>query len=240
MTSELPPVEWTWLGRVRHRPIAALQEQLRAEVLAGSRADTLLLCEHDPVITLGRRGDQADILCSSEELVAAGIEVERASRGGEATYHGPGQLVGYPVMRLRRGVLAHLEAMAAGIVAWLAQQGITAEWRRHCPGVWVGPAKICAFGVHVRHGVAIHGFALNVTTDLQAFTKIVPCGIRDCAVTSVAALRGSAPPLEQVARALVPAFRESYGLRFVEREAAALAQLLDCKIEIGTDTMIKA
>jgi lipoate-protein ligase B len=206
-----------------------------------------LLCEHHPVITLGRRGRAEHILRSSEQLADAGIEVEMASRGGEVTYHGPGQLVGYPVFRLRGGVVAHLESMASGIVTVLAQLGVEAEWRRACPGVWVGDAKICAFGVHVRHGVAIHGFALNVCPDLDHFAAIVPCGMPDARVTSIVALRGQSPAPRQLVPALIAAFTRSFAHSFVEVQPSELAAALaveppdlDCKIEIETDTMIQA
>jgi lipoyl(octanoyl) transferase len=235
------------LGRVRYRPTVALQERLRAAILRGEPRQTLLLCEHHPVITLGRRGRAEHILRSSEQLAASGIEVEPASRGGEVTYHGPGQLVGYPVLRLRRGVVAHLEAMASGIVTVLAQLGIDAEWRRACPGVWVGDAKICAFGVHVRHGVAIHGFALNVSPDLDHFATIVPCGMPDAQVTSIAALLGQPPGPHQLVPGLIAAFTQTFVQTFVAVEpdqlTAALATEppdLDCKSEIETDTMIQA
>jgi lipoyl(octanoyl) transferase len=165
------------------------------------------MCEHDPVITLGRRTRPEHLLLQPDVLAERGIEVCHATRGGEATYLGPGQLVGYPVVRLRRGVLAHVEGMASAVIAVLKGLGIDGEWRRTLPGVWVGAAKICAFGVQVRHGVSIHGLALNVSTDLQAFSSIVPCGLRDARVTSVAQVLGANPPAlpelaEQLARSL--------------------------------------
>jgi lipoyl(octanoyl) transferase len=196
---------WRWLGRVPFAETAALQEQLREDVLAGHAPETLLLCEHDPVITLGRSADAANVLTSAEELARRGVAVHAASRGGDVTYHGPGQLVGYPIVRLRGGVVAHVEAMARGLTALLATFGIDARWRRDAPGLWIDrgeaspPAKICAFGVHVRRRVTIHGFALNVTTALDAFELIVPCGLAGTAVTSIAALTGEAPSVASLA-----------------------------------------
>jgi lipoate-protein ligase B len=141
------------------------------------------------------------VLAPPAELARREVTVSPASRGGDVTYHGPGQLVGYPILALRQGVVAHLEAMASGLAALLAELGITARWRRDAPGLWVdgagpagAPAKICAFGVHVRRRVSIHGFALNVTTDLSAFDLIVPCGLPDAAVTSIAALARAERP----------------------------------------------
>jgi lipoyl(octanoyl) transferase len=174
--------------------------------------ETLLLCEHDPVVTLGRHARAEHVLVPPEELARRGIEVRSASRGGDVTYHGPGQLVGYPIFRLRPGLLAHMQNMAAAIVEVLAALGICGQWRRDRPGVWVGEDKICAFGVHVRHRVAIHGFALNATTPAEAFAPIVPCGLSTGGVTSIARQRGDAPALPELARTTADAFARSFQL----------------------------
>ena len=214
---------WRWLGRVPFGPTVALQERLREDVLAGRGPETLILCEHDPVVTLGRSARPANVLAPPAELARRGIAVHAASRGGDVTYHGPGQLVGYPILELRGGVVGHLEAMASGLAELLAELGIAARWRRDAPGLWVdhagpagAPAKICAFGVHVRRRVAIHGFALNVTTDLSAFGLIVPCGLSGAAVTSVAALGGesNAPMLAALATRAADMLGRAYGVRF--------------------------
>jgi lipoate-protein ligase B len=189
-------------------------------VLGDRGPEALLLCEHDPVVTLGRSARAAHVLAPREELERRGITVCRASRGGDVTYHGPGQLVGYPILRLRGGVVGHLEAMASGVAALLAELGIAAAWRRDAPGLWVEqrggrPAKICAFGVNVHRRVAIHGFALNVTTELEAFDVIVPCGLRDAAVTSIAALTPTpAPALPALAARAAEMLGAAYGVRF--------------------------
>jgi lipoyl(octanoyl) transferase len=201
-----------WLGRVPFDHTAALQERLRTDILGGRGPETLLLCEHDPVITLGRSADRRNVLASPEELGRRGIAVRQASRGGDVTYHGPGQLVGYPVFRLRPGLVGHMEKMAAAIVEVLADLGISSRWRRDLPGVWVGEEKVCAFGVHVRHRVAIHGFALNATTPPDAFSAIVPCGLSTGGVTSIARLRGRAPALEELAGAAARAVERSFGV----------------------------
>ncbi len=215
--SEPPPASWAWLGRVPFAAAAALQERLRAEILAGVRSDVLLLCEHDPVISLGRSAEAKHVVASETQLREHGITVVSASRGGDVTYHGPGQLVGYPIFRLRRGVLAHLEAMAAGIIAVLADEGIAATWRRACPGVWVGDDKICAFGVNVHRRVAIHGFALNISPDLEGFRTIVPCGLTSGGVTSVGKVRGRATvqPADWAPR-VADAFARSFALPMIE------------------------
>ena len=125
--------------------------------------------------------------------------VEQASRGGDVTYHGPGQLVGYPVVRLRGGVVSHMTAMARAIGRVVAELGVATEFRRDAPGLWTNDEKLCAFGVHIRSRVAIHGFALNVTTDLEAFNLIVPCGLVGARVTSLERLGVAPPPLEILA-----------------------------------------
>lgn len=170
------------------------------------------------MITLGRSARPAHVLGDEAELGRRGISVERASRGGDVTYHGPGQLVGYPIVRLDRGVVAHFHAMAEGLIEVLAGLGVAAEWRRHAPGLWVrgaaGDAKICAFGVNVQHRVAIHGFALNSTVDLAAFGLIVPCGLAGAAVTSIERLIGRPPSIDELAMRVAAAFGRSFGRAF--------------------------
>jgi lipoyl(octanoyl) transferase len=213
--------EWAWLGRVPFPQALRLQERLRAEVVAGGAPETLLLLEHERVITLGRHAQPANVLASREQLAKDGISVVPTSRGGDVTFHGPGQLVGYPVFRLPGGIKAHVTAMADGIVATLAELDIVAEWRASRPGIWVGSDKICAVGVHVRRHVAMHGFALNASVDLAGFRDIVPCGLANAGVTSIARLRGSAPELVDLAARVAHAFARSFGIRMVKIPAAS-------------------
>ena len=223
---------WAWLGRVPYAATAALQEKLRQQVASGDAPETLLLLEHEPVITLGRSADAAHVLASPAALARRGIAVHQASRGGDVTYHGPGQLVGYPIVRLRGGIVAHLGAMADGLGAALAAHGITARWNRDAPGLWVAstdepaepPAKICAFGVHVRQRVAIHGFALNVTSDLDAFRLIVPCGLRDARVTSMKRLLGDQiPSVEALASGVALSLARAFGVPFARVDSDEVA-----------------
>jgi lipoate-protein ligase B len=204
-------MQWQWLGRVAHGDAVARMEALRARILDGDRAaETLLLCEHDPVITLGRRARAEHILASEAALAARGVTVVRASRGGDVTYHGPGQLVAYPVMQLRGGVVDHVCRLAKAAIAVADGFGIRARFDRARPGVWVGDAKLAAVGVHVHRRVAIHGLALNVTTSLDAFDLIVPCGLTGLAVTSIAAhCRQPPPSVEAVAARFAAAFDQS-------------------------------
>jgi lipoyl(octanoyl) transferase len=197
---------------------------LRAAIVAGEGPETLLLCEHDPVITLGRSARASNVLAPAAELARRGIAVERISRGGDVTFHGPGQLVGYPVVRLRGGVVDHMTAMARALIAVLAELGIEAGWRRDTPGLWVEGAKICAFGVNVHRRVAIHGFALNVAEESTSFglggfaspalPLIVPCGLHGARLTSVAEVTGSAPPVEKIAARVARALGAEIGVTF--------------------------
>jgi lipoate-protein ligase B len=209
-------IEWVWLGRRSYGRALALQERVHAEVTAGGAPETLLLLEHDPVITLGRHAEAAHVLASEEALDRAGIAVCGTARGGDVTYHGPGQLVGYPIFRLPRGIKAHVAAMAGAVVAVLADFGIEAEWRLAQPGVWVGDEKICAVGVQVRRRVAMHGFALNVHADLAGFRHIVPCGLPNAGVTSIGRLSPPAPALPVLAERLAAAFADAFQIATVK------------------------
>jgi lipoate-protein ligase B len=207
-------------------PAAALQEQLRADLLAGAGPETLLLLEHAPVVTLGRSAQPGNVHLSGAELARRGIDLVQASRGGDVTYHGPGQLVGYPIIRLRGGVVAHMTAMARAVAGVLAELGIEAHWRRDTPGLWVGDAKICAVGVHVRRRVAIHGFALNVAADLSGFDLIVPCGIAGVKTTSIEAQGTLPPPMEDLAARVAARLGPEIGVAF----ARQLAQV-NCNVD---------
>ena len=217
---------WRWLGRVAFSDAATLQESVRRDLLAGSGPQTLLLLEHDPVITLGRGADAANILAPESELARRGIHVHRASRGGDVTYHGPGQLVGYPIVRLGAGVRAHVERMAAAVADVLGGLGIAARYRNDAPGLWVDhdgrEAKICAFGINVHHRVTTHGFALNLDPDLGAFELIVPCGLAGRPATSVRAILGGAPAPEDLAAAVARALGARFGITFVPASGSEL------------------
>ena len=197
-------------------------------MLRADGPETLLLCEHDPVVTLGRSANPANVLASPADLARRGIDVHAASRGGDVTYHGPGQLVGYPIVRLRGGVVEHVTAMARAIASVLGDLGIDARWRRQTPGLWVDDhtdsgsgqrerAKICAFGVHVHRRVAIHGFALNVAGALEGFNLIVPCGLEASRTTSIAASLAngrSIPAMHVLASRIAAALGRELGATF--------------------------
>ncbi len=184
-----------WLGRVPYRAAWDLQRRLARARAAGRIGDHLLLLEHPAVLTLGRQADDVHVLAPPGLLEERGIEVLRVERGGEVTYHGPGQLVAYPVVHLaERGLLLrpYVRALEAAMAATCAAQGVTADRRDGHPGCWVDPEgplprKIGALGVRVERGVAYHGIALNVTTDLADFALIDPCGTPGLRSTSIAA-----------------------------------------------------
>lgn len=176
------------LGTVEYREALALQVDVRARVQQGESDGVLLLLEHPAVYTLGRRAAASDLPLGEDWYRARGIDVVRTDRGGRLTYHGPGQLVGYPIVRVAR-IPDHVCAMERAIVAALAGEGIQARGRDdegpQWTGVWVGDRKIASIGVHVSRGVAMHGFALNVDNDLQPFEWAVACGLPDTQMTSV-------------------------------------------------------
>ena len=189
------PLEASWLGRIDYREAWDLQRRLAAARAGDRIADQVLLLEHPAVLTIGRHGDERHVLASPAELAARGIEVIRVERGGEVTYHGPGQLVAYPILALsRRGLLLRplVRALEAAMVATCAAFGVEAARRDGHPGCWCdpdGPAprKIGALGIRVERGVTYHGIALNVAPDLADFELIDPCGMPGVASTSVAA-----------------------------------------------------
>jgi lipoyl(octanoyl) transferase len=172
------------LGRVPYAEGVALQDRIRTARQAGAIPDTLLLLEHHPVYTKGRRSQAADLPMGDDWYRAQGIEVEATSRGGRATYHGPGQLVGYPIVAIG-DVLAYLRRVESAVIAALRDEDVHAEVREGLTGVWVGERKIGSIGVHVSRGVTMHGFAVNVDCDLQPFEWIVPCGIDNVRMTSL-------------------------------------------------------
>jgi len=172
------------LGQVEYQAAVTLQEELRARVRSGEIGDVLLLLEHPPVYTRGRRSDDSEIPMGEEWYRARGVDVVQTNRGGKLTYHGPGQLVGYPIMRIV-DVIVYLRTMEDAISAALAGNGVSGGPREGLTGVWVQDRKIGSIGVHVSHGVTTHGFAINVDNDLEPFEWVVPCGISGVKMTSL-------------------------------------------------------
>jgi lipoyl(octanoyl) transferase len=210
------------LGRIDYASALDLQQRLVAERKLGEGADHLLLLEHPHVITMGRNGHETNLLASEEILRRAGISFFPTDRGGDVTYHGPGQLVGYPILDLRdwkRDVGAYVRGIEQTIIDTLANYGITAARIPKLTGVWVGERKIAAIGVHLSRWVTSHGFALNVSTDLSYFQYIVPCGLTK-PVTSMTAL-GVRATLEEVGEKLAGHFGRNFDCQMLvasERE----------------------
>ena len=187
------PLEIRRLGRVAYDQALVLQRQLVEERRAEAVPDLLLLVEHPPVLTLGVRGDggRSHILATPEALAASGIEVFETGRGGDITYHGPGQIVGYPIINLkpdRCDVHRYVRDLEEVLIRVAADYGISAKRIEGLTGVWVGEEKLAAIGVRISRWITSHGFALNHTTSLSHFDLIVPCGIADRGVTSLAKL----------------------------------------------------
>ena len=184
------------LGRRAYGEVLELQRALCRQRIAGEiDEDILLLVEHDPVVTLGRGTRAESLPLPRPELERRGVEVFEVERGGDVTFHGPGQLVGYPVMDLRQhreDLHWYLRRLEAGLIAGLGRLGVAAGPNPGLTGVWTGGRKIASIGIHVKQWVTFHGFALNVSTDLSYFDLIVPCGIRDVTMTSVAPELGRA------------------------------------------------
>lgn len=219
---------WRSLGLVSYGAGLEIQDRVAAERAVEARPDTLLLLEHPPTITLGRRAVDGDILWSRADLGRLGITVARVGRGGQATYHGPGQLVGYPIVRLGgggRGVRQFVDGIEAALIRAAGDFGVRAERRSGHPGVWVSGRKLASIGVEVRRGVSRHGFALNVDTDLSPFQTIVPCGVPGLALTDLSRASGSRVSLNAAIAAVLRAWQGPFGMieeESLDGEAAAI------------------
>lgn len=211
----MKPIEVRWLGRVEYGRALAIQEEA-ARRCAETGRETLLLLEHEPVFTLGRNAAREDILFTPERCAELGIGVYETDRGGKATYHGPGQLVGYPILDLspdRKDVKRYVRDLEETLIRLLALHGIAgtrSPLKERVTSVWVGNDKVAAIGVHLSRWITTHGFALNVTTNLEHFLGIIPCGITDGGVTSIERLTGEKLPVREVADAWLPGFLEIF------------------------------
>lgn len=218
-----------WLGRTGYLEAASLQHALVAERQAGRVPDLFLMLEHPPVITLGRGSHAEHLLASKETLAAASATVWETTRGGDITYHGPGQLVGYGILDLRqhgRDVGKYLRDLEEALIRTLGEYGLVAGRRAGMTGAWVADRKVAAIGVRAEKWVTAHGFALNVDPDLGHFDWIVPCGIREYGVGSIASLRSvPAPTLEEVAAVAARHLGEVFGLDLQPAPAGELASL---------------
>lgn len=214
------------LGRRPYREVWALQRQLHAAVADGHEPETWLFVEHDPVITLGRKAKPDNVLLPRALLEARGVDVVEVERGGDVTYHGPGQLVVYPIRKLPRfrEVVPFVSALEHAVIAALATFGITAEGRKEHRGVYVGENAICAVGLAVQKMTSLHGLALNADTALDYDRLITPCGTPQFGITSISSELGRDVSWAEARDVLLPALEAEFGVRF-ERSAATVPLL---------------
>ena len=211
------------LGTVAYRPAWELQDELAEQRRARQAGDRLLLLEHFPVYTIGRGGDAANMLATPERLRKIGAELIRIDRGGDITYHGPGQVVAYPIIELKDplDLRRYVRILEAAIIDTAAAFGVPSGRLEGHPGIWVeGERKLAAIGVRVKRGVTTHGLALNVNTDLRWFDEMIPCGIPDKGVTSLARELGRNVPMEDVEDELAARLAAAFGLRLVDGASA--------------------
>jgi lipoyl(octanoyl) transferase len=212
------------LGTVPYSPTWELQDELAEQRRTRRIGDRLLLLEHFPVFTIGRGGDEANLLASPDRLREIGAELVRIDRGGDITFHGPGQLVAYPIVELKDplDLRRYVRTLEAAVIDTAAVLGVASGRLAAHPGIWVeGERKLAAIGVRVRRGVTTHGLALNVNTDLRWFGEMIPCGIRDKAVTTLARELGQPVPMDEVTDELARQLARHLGLR-VEAGSAGL------------------
>jgi lipoyl(octanoyl) transferase len=216
-------INWCALGLIDYEKAFALQERLKGRLRKEAKAGYLLLLEHPPTITLGYslRGDEgrSEIRASVGKLKEAGIKVFQVDRGGKATYHGPGQLVGYPILDLRRfglGAKRYIGKMEDILLKILKELGVDARIDDRYPGLWVGDEKIAALGVRIQDRLTTHGFAINLDPELEHFAYIVPCGIAQRGVTSLARVRRHVPPMSELIERVVRLFGEEFSSEMYE------------------------
>ncbi len=212
----LHPVRACWLGSAGYREAWDLQAAMVSRMREGREDDTLLLLEHPHVFTMGKAAKPEDVLWNDDQRRSSGVDVVWVDRGGEATYHGPGQLVGYPILDLARlgiTIRDYIARLEASLVAYLDELGIRSEaGAPGLTGVWSDGMKLAAIGIKLNRSVVSHGFALNLTADLEYFDGIVPCGHADLRPTSVEALTGARIDTESAARSYAPHFAEAFGV----------------------------
>ena len=222
------------LGLIGYAEAWALQKRIVAARKAGAIEDVLLVCEHSHVITQGRNGKREHLLASEHVLRQKGVEYYETSRGGDITYHGPGQIVGYPILNLgaiRRDVVWYVRMLEVAMIRATSELGITAERVAGKTGIWVKSGdteeKLAAIGVHISRWVTSHGFAYNVSTDLRYFDLIVPCGIADRKATSLEKLLGRSIEQEEVAPRIARHLGELFGLEMNEASKKELLERLE-------------
>jgi len=212
-----------YLGLVPYGDAFELQQRLVQKRAEGAIPDTLILLQHPPVLTIGRFRGERDIIASPRTLAREGIAVFRTNRGGSVTYHGPGQLIGYPILNLKDlnlGVRNYVWKLEEVIISLLRRFHVTGERHPDYPGVWVGGEKICSIGIHVSRGITMHGFAFNVDTDLHHFSYIKPCGMTDKRMTSLTKVMKRPVAVEEVLKPILGCFSEVFSVTCVLEDGA--------------------
>jgi lipoyl(octanoyl) transferase len=220
------------LGRVPYQEAWDLQRRLVEQRKMRAVGDTVLFLEHPPVVTMGRNARPEHLLTRPEALRRQGIEMVETDRGGDVTFHGPGQLMGYLILDLgliRKDVVWYVRILEEALIRTVGELGVVAERRKGMPGVWVGQAKLAALGVHLSRWVTSHGFALNVDTDLSFFRHIVPCGIAGAPVTSLCQLLGRPVERSRVEISLARHLGELLGLRMILKPSASRERSEPCQ-----------
>lgn len=204
------------LGLIAYKDALHLQQELSKNRVKDIIPDVLLLLQHYPVLTMGRLVKEAEITVSREKLEREGISIIRTDRGGRATYHGPGQLVVYPILDLRKnrhGIRQYIWDLEESVIKALNDFSISGHRSEGFPGVWIGNEKICAIGLHIVRWVSTHGIALNVNVDLEPFNYIIPCGVSNKGVTSVSKLLGKQVRIERVKESILRAFSQVFNFK---------------------------
>jgi len=219
------PMKFCWMGRVPYAEALELQKELLERRVAGDVGDTVLLLEHPAVVTLGRAAKEDHLRVSRALLAERGVEIHEVGRGGDVTYHGPGQLVAYPIVDLkpdRQDVRKYVWSLEEAMIQSCARYGLSAGRVAGLNGAWIGDRKVGAVGVRISRWVTMHGLALNVSTSLSDFDWIVPCGIQDKAVTSMSAELGRALQVDELAPPLAESFAALYDTPVDWHEGAPL------------------
>jgi lipoyl(octanoyl) transferase len=221
------------LGLCAYRPVLKLQERFVELRKSGSIRDTIILVEHLPVYTLGRRAHEENVVASAAQLAKWSIEVVPTGRGGDVTYHGPGQLVGYPIIKLSefgRGPGWYVDRLEEAIIRTLQRFSIEGKRDAINRGVWIGQSKVAAIGVRISRGVTMHGFALNVTTNLDHYTGIIPCGIHNCGVTSIEKMKTNVG-MAEVKNQFLDIFQDVFDYTSVKNDDKVICDRISTEME---------
>lgn len=216
-------IEWSFLGRITYSKSLEIQRSIQNSIISGndSSCGHILFLEHEPVITVGKFGNQQNLLANEESLKKRGIELFQTERGGDFTYHGHGQLVCYPILDLKKmglGVKKYIYLLEEVIILTLKDYEIEAERKSKIPGVWVGDSKIAFIGIYVKKHVTMHGFSLNIDNQAENFSHIIPCGISDLKITSISNYINKKIYLQETIENLIEKIEGVFGVRIENKE----------------------